>query len=155
MSLVVRHGRRAAAPWSPPPLAQPGAQTPFQNPGEKTTPKIRAEADRRVKSKKCPQSVKTNGKNPRFRAPSSSSAPSDGSLTPPHRQRAGVSDTICSDRAAKSAGKTKNIACAGTGTGTSTVPQSMLRKQSQGSPRARTAALPSIPWERGWVQPRE
>jgi hypothetical protein len=59
-----------------PPLSLPGAKTPYQNPGEKTTSKIRAEADRRVKSEKCPQSVKTNGKNPRFRAPSSSSAPS-------------------------------------------------------------------------------
>ncbi|MFN9906624.1 MAG: hypothetical protein ACK56F_10950, partial [bacterium] len=66
-----------------PPLAQHGAQTPYQNPGEKTTSKIRAEADRRVKSKKCPQSVKTNGKNPRFRAPSSSSASSQKILHPP------------------------------------------------------------------------
>jgi hypothetical protein len=51
-----------------PPIAQPGAQSPYQNPGEKTSSKNRAEADRNV-SKKCPQSVKTIGKNPRFRAP--------------------------------------------------------------------------------------
>ncbi len=36
-----RHGR--------PPLAQPGAQTPYQNPGEKPSSKNQAEADRRVK----------------------------------------------------------------------------------------------------------
>jgi hypothetical protein len=66
-----------------PPLSLPGAKTPYQNPGEKTTSKIRAEADRRVKSKKCPQSVKTKGKNPRFRAPSSSSASSEEVLRPP------------------------------------------------------------------------
>jgi hypothetical protein len=128
-----------------PPLAQPGAQTPYQNPGEKPSSKNRAEADRRVKPKKCPQSVKTNGKNPRFRAPSSSSAPSDDGFIPPlpppppTGRPAGVSDTICSDQAAKPAGKTKNVACTGTGTGTSTVPQSMLRKQNQGSPRAAAA----------------
>ena len=58
-----------------PPLAPPGAQTPYQNPGEKTSSKNRAEADRKLKVKKCPQSVKTKGKNPRFRAPLSSSAP--------------------------------------------------------------------------------
>jgi hypothetical protein len=65
-----------------PPLAQPGAQSPHQNPGEKTSSKIGAEADRKV-SKKCPQSVKTIGKNLRFRAPLSSSAPSDDSFDPP------------------------------------------------------------------------
>jgi hypothetical protein len=37
------------------------------------------------------------------------------------------------------AGKTKNIVCTGTGTSTSTVPQSILRKQNQGSPRAAAA----------------
>jgi hypothetical protein len=31
-----------------PPLAQPGGQSPYQNPGEKTSSKIRAEADRKV-----------------------------------------------------------------------------------------------------------
>jgi hypothetical protein len=128
-----------------PPLSLPGAKTPYQNPGEKTTSKIRAEADRRVKSKKCPKSVKTNGKNPRFRAPISSSAPSKTGFSPPFPppppagRPAGVSDNTESDRAAESAGKTKNVACAGTGTGTSTVPQSMLRKQNQGSPRAAAA----------------
>jgi hypothetical protein len=66
-----------------PPLAQPGAQSPYQNPGEKTSSKNQAEADRKVKSKKCPESVKTNGKNPQFRAPLSLSAPSNDSLTPP------------------------------------------------------------------------
>ncbi len=66
-----------------PPHVQPGAKSPYQNPGEKTASKNQAEADRGVKSKKCPQSVKTNRKNPRFRAPLSSSAPSDVSLTPP------------------------------------------------------------------------
>jgi hypothetical protein len=142
-----------------PPLAQPGAKSPYQNPGEKASSKNQAEVDRRVKSKKCPQSVKTNGKNPRFRAPSSSSAPSDDTLAPPFPppppagRPVGVSDATSSDRAAKSAGKTKNIACAGTSTGTSTVPQSILRKKSPGPPR--TAALPSVPWERGWVQQRE
>ncbi len=128
-----------------PPLVQPGAQSPDQNPGEETSSKNRAEADRKEKTKKCPQSVKTNGKNRRFRAPLSSSAPSDDSLSPPlpppspTGRPAGVSDAICSDRAAKSAGKTKNVACTGTGTGTSTVPQSMLRKKNQGSLRAATA----------------
>jgi hypothetical protein len=34
-----------------PPLAQPGAKSPNQNPGEKTSSKNQAEADRRVKSK--------------------------------------------------------------------------------------------------------
>jgi hypothetical protein len=66
-----------------PPLAPPGAQTPYQNPGEKTSSKNRAEADRKINFKKCPQSVKTKGKNPRFRAPLSSSAPSETSLNPP------------------------------------------------------------------------
>ena len=33
----------------------------------------------------------------------------------------------------------RNVACTGTGTGTSTVPQSILRKQNQGSPRAAAA----------------
>jgi hypothetical protein len=142
MYLDARHGRRrTAAPWSPP-FLQPGAQSPDQNPGEKTSSKNRAEADCKEKTKKCPQSVKTNGKNLRFRAPLSSSAPSDDSLSPPlpppppTGRPAGVSDTICSDRAAKSAGKTKNVACTGTGSGTSIVPQLMLRKQNQGSPRA-------------------
>jgi hypothetical protein len=122
-----------------PPLAQPGAETPNQNPGEKTSSKNQAEADRGVKSKKCPKSVKTNGKNPRFRAPISSSAPSKTGFSPPFPppppagRPAGVSDNAESDRAAKSAGKTKNVACAGTGTGTSTVPQSTLRKKSQRS----------------------
>ncbi len=89
--------------------------------------------------------MKTNGKNPPFRAPISSSAPSETDFDPPHPpplpagRPAGVSDTIKSDRAAKSAGKTKNVACAGTGTGISTVPQSILRKKNQGSPRAAAA----------------
>ncbi len=48
-------------------------------------------------------------------------------------------DAICSDQVAKSAGKTKNVVCTGTGTGTSTVPQSMLRKQNPGSPWAAAA----------------
>jgi hypothetical protein len=128
-----------------PPLAPPGAQTPYQNPGEKTSSKNRAEADRKLKVKKCPQSVKTKGKNPRFRAPLSSSAPSESSLTPPlpppppSGRPAGVSDATCSERAAKSAGKTKNAASTGTGTGTSTVPQSILRKKNQESPRAAAA----------------
>ena len=128
-----------------PPLAQPGAETPNQNPGEKTSSKNQAEADRGVKSKKCPKSVKTNGKNPRFRAPISSSAPSKTGFSPPFPppppagRPAGVSDNAESDRAAESAGKTKNVACAGTGTGTSTVPQSTLRKKSQRSPRAAAA----------------
>ena len=39
----------------------------------------------------------------------------------------------------KPAGKTKNIVSMSTGTGTSTVPQSILRKQNQGSPRAAAA----------------
>jgi hypothetical protein len=135
--------RPTRPPPNRPPLAQPGAQTPYPNPGEKALSKNRAEADRRVILKKCPQSVKTNGKNPRFRAPSSLSAPSDYSFAPPPLRPpprtgrpAGVSDAICSDRAAKPAGKTKNVACAGTGTGISTIPQSMLRKQNRGSPRA-------------------
>jgi transposase InsO family protein len=120
-----------------PPLPQPGAQSPDQNPGEKTSSKNQAEADHTAKTKKCPQSVKTNGKNLRFRAPLSSSATSDTSLSPPvpppppTGRPAGVSDAICSDGAAKSAGKTKNVVCTGTGTGTSTVPQSILRKQNQ------------------------
>ena len=128
-----------------PPLSQPGAKTPHQKPGEKTSSKNQAEADRTVKTKKCPQSVKTKGKNPRFRAPLSSSATSESSLTPPlpppppSGRPAGVSDTTCSERAAKSAGKTKNAACTGTGTGTSTVPQSILRKKNQESPRAAAA----------------
>jgi transposase InsO family protein len=42
-----------------PPLVQPGAESPYQNPGEKTSSKNQVEADRRVKTKKCPQSVKT------------------------------------------------------------------------------------------------
>jgi transposase InsO family protein len=127
-----------------PPLSPPGAKSPYQNPGEKTSSKNRAEADRTV-TKKCPQSVKTKGKNLRFRAPLSPSAPSDGILEPsqppptPAGRPAGVSDNACSDRAAKSAGKTKDIARAGTGTGTSAVPQSMLRKQNPESPRAAAA----------------
>jgi hypothetical protein len=89
--------------------------------------------------------VKTNGKNPRLRAPISSSAPSETGFfpplppPPPAGRPAGVSDTAESDRAAKPAGTTKNVACAGTGTGTSTVPQSILRKKNQGSPRAAAA----------------
>jgi cleavage and polyadenylation specificity factor subunit 1 len=128
-----------------PPLSQPGAKTPHQNPGEKTSSKNQAEADRTVKTKKCPQSVKTKGKNPRFRAPLSSSAPSETDVfpplspPPPAGRPAGVSDNACSDRAAKSAGKTKNLVCTGTGTGISTVPQSILRKKNQGSPRAAAA----------------
>ncbi len=70
-----------------PPLLPPGAKSPYQNPGEKTSSKNRAEADRTV-TKKCPQSVKTKEKNLRFRAPLSPSAHSDGILepsqTPPH-----------------------------------------------------------------------
>jgi transposase InsO family protein len=126
-----------------PPHVQPGAKSPYQNPGEKTSSKNQAEADRRVKSKKCPQSVKTKGKNPRFRAPLSSSAPSYFSLNPPlvppppAGRPVGVSDNTSSDRAAKSAGKTKNNAY--TGTGTSTVPQSILRKKNPGPPRAADA----------------
>ena len=146
-----------------PPLAQPGAKTPNQNPGEKTSSKNQAEADRRVKSKKCPQSVKTNGKNPRFRAPSSSSAPSKGVLTPPlppHRRRA-----------APPAFRTPS------GPTVRRNPQEKLRTlpvlvpvpvsvpfrsrccankiRGHRGPPPRTAVLPSTPWERGWVQLRE
>ncbi len=66
-----------------PPLSQPGAKSPNQNPGEKTSSRNRAEADRKFKEKKCPQSVKTTGKNPRFRTPLSSSATSQHGLDPP------------------------------------------------------------------------
>ncbi len=147
-----------------PPLALHGAQTPYQNPGEKTTSKIRAEADPRVKSKKCPQSVKTNGKNLRLRAPSSSSAPSEESLTPPpfppHRRRA-----------APPASRTPSVP------NVRRNPREKLRTlpvlvpvpvpvpfrsrfcankiRDHRGPPPRTAALPSIPWERGRVQQRE
>jgi hypothetical protein len=146
-----------------PPLAQPGAQSPYQNPGEKTSSKNRAEADRAEKSKKCPQSVKTIGKNLRFRAPLSSSAPSDDNLTPPplspHRRRA-----------APPAFRTPSVP-----TGRRN-PQEKLRTlpvlvpvpvlvpfrsrscankiRDHRGPPPRTAALPSIPWERGWVHSR-
>ena len=137
----------------PPPFRHAAVVPPFprqvrnhltKTPRRKPRQKNQAEADRKV-TKKCPQSVKTIGKNLRFRAPLSSSAPSETSLNPPlpppppTGRPAGVSDATCSERAAKSAGKTKNVACTGTGTGTSTVPQSILRKKNQESPRAAAA----------------
>jgi hypothetical protein len=143
-----------------PPLAQPGAQSPHQNPGEKTSSKIGAEADRKV-SKKCPQSVKTIGKNLRFRAPLSSSAPSDDSFDPPPHRR----------RAAPPAFRTPPVPTERRN------PLEKLRTmpvlvpvpvpvpsrsrccankiQDHCGPPTRTAALPSIPWERGWVRLRE
>jgi hypothetical protein len=45
-----------------PPLAPPGAKTPYQNPGEKTTLKIRAEQTAASSLKKCPQGVNPKGK---------------------------------------------------------------------------------------------
>ncbi len=146
-----------------PPLAQHGAKTPYQNPGEKTTSKIRAEADRRVKSKKCPQSVKTNGKNPRFRAPSSSSAPSKGVLTPPlppHRRRAAplayrMQSVPIVRRNPREKLRTKSVLVP------VPVPVPFSSRccankiRGHRGPPPRTAALPSTPWERGWVQQRE
>jgi hypothetical protein len=57
---------------------------------------------------------------------------------PPHRRRA-TPPAFRTPSSPTERRKTKNVACAGTGIGTSTVPQSMLRKQNQGSPRAATA----------------
>jgi hypothetical protein len=124
-----------------PPLSQPGAKTPKQKPGEITTSKIRAEQTAGSSLKKCPKGVNPTGKkSPVSDLKEPTSTFQTGTLpkpTPPPTGRpVGVSDATCSDRAAKSAGKTKNIACTGTGTGISTVPQSILRKQNQESPRA-------------------
>ena len=58
---------------------------------------------------------------------------------PPAGRPAGVLEPICSDRAAKTAGKTKYTPSSGTGTGTCTVPQSILRNQNPGPPRAAAA----------------
>jgi hypothetical protein len=127
-----------------PPLSHPGATTPKQKPGEITTSKIRAEQTAGSSLKKCPKGVNPTGK----KSPVSDlKEPTSTRLTgthphpppPPTGRPDGGSDKVKSDRAAKSAGKTKNVACAGTGTGTSTVPQSILRKQNQGSPRAAAA----------------
>jgi hypothetical protein len=127
-----------------PPLAQSGATTPKQKPGETTTSKIRAEQTAGSSLKKCPKGVNPTGKkSPVSDLKEPTSTYRNGTHPhpppPPAGRPAGVSDNVKSDRAAKSAGKTKNVACAGTGTGTSTVPQSMLRKQNQGSPRAAAA----------------
>jgi hypothetical protein len=128
-----------------PPLAQSGAKTPKQKPGDITTSKIRAEQTAGPSLKKCPKGVNPTGKKSPvsyLKEPTSTHPPGTHPQPPPPPpagRPAGVSDTTCSDRVAKSAGKTKNIVCTGTGTGTSTVPQSILRKQNQGSPRAAAA----------------
>jgi len=128
-----------------PPLIPPGAPTPNQKPGEKTTLKIRAEQTAGSSLKKCPKGVNPIGKkSPVSDLKEPTSTHQTGFPPPPPPGRpAGVSDNACSDRAAKSAGKTKYTPGSGIGTGTCSVPQSILRKKNPEPPR--TAAAHSGP----------
>ncbi len=128
-----------------PPLVPPCATTPNQKPGEKTTLKIRAEQTAGSSLKKCPKGVNPIGKkSPVSDLKEPTTTYQTGNPPPPPAGRpAGVSDNACSDRAAKPAGKTKYTPGSGTGTGTCSVPQSILRKQNPEPPR--TAAAHSGP----------
>ena len=126
----------------PPRLSPPGAISPKQNPGEKTSSQNRAEQTAGSSLNQCPRGVNPIGKNPRAATLKllSKSAPP----TPPADRSAGGSDPVPASVpvkdptvAAKSAGKTKD----------GLVPQPTLRKKQTAVPRgvvSRSApALPS------------
>ncbi len=127
-----------------PPLVPSRAKTPKQKPGEITTSKIRAEQTAGSSLKKCSKGVNPKGKKSPvsdLKEPTSTYQTGTHPHPPPPQacRPTGVSDDVCSDRAAKPAGKTKYKPGPGTGTGTCTVPQSILRNQNPGPPRAAAA----------------
>jgi hypothetical protein len=138
-----------------PPLVPPGATTPNQKPGEKTTLKIRAEQTAGSSLKKCPKGVNPIGK----KSPVSDlKEPTTTHQTgfPPHRRRAAppafrTTPVPTAQRNLREKLSTRQVQVS------LPVPvpyrsRFCVKKiRNHRGPPLRTAVLPSVPWESGWV----
>ena len=141
-----------------PPLAQSGATTPKQKPGEITTSKIRAEQTAGSSLKKCPKGVNPTRKKspvPDLKEPTSTYQ-TGNHPHPPHRRRAAPQAfrtpfVPTAQRKLREKLSTRLVQVP--------VPVSVqyrsrfceIKIRDHRGPPLRTAALPSVPWESGWV----